>query len=73
MTETQKQLKENLTALRKESNATITETASNLGISLSYYSSLENPNSSKIPSMKMLERIAAYYNTTVDILLKKKQ
>lgn len=69
MTEAQKQLKNNLLNLRREADATITETAEGIGISLSYYSSLENPESEKLPSLQMLERIATYYQLTVDKLL----
>ena len=72
MTETQKKLKDNLVKLRKDANATISETAEGIGISLSYYSSLENPQSEKLPSLQMLERIAAYYKITADKLLCKK-
>ena len=72
MTETQKKLKDNLVKLRKDANATISETAEKIGISLSYYSCLENPESEKLPSLQMLERIATYYQITADKLLEQK-
>lgn len=63
--------KRNLRYYRIKKSERITDAAKGIGISVSYYSALENPDSPKMPSLKMLQRIAAYYNISSDMLIAK--
>lgn len=59
----------NLKNLIKESKKNIPQIAKELKIAHSYLYELTNPNNKKMPTFKMLEKLADYFNVDISKLL----
>ncbi len=58
-----------LKSLRQAKGLTQSEAANEFGVSLSSYQKYEREKNCITPSLEVLERIAEYYNVTIDYLL----